>query len=507
MRKYNSFPGRIWNVIRCISVIIFCIALLASVLLAITSSSYNLKTSVLNQGGGISTSTDYILYSVIGQSSIGEVSSTSFVSGEGYIYTILGRLAGTEYDIHHVYAKTDRAGEEIQPSIWTKDADPYFYWTPPKIRPPELISGYSFSLDSFPDDTIDTQNVYYQYPPASIESGEHTFYVKAQSASSGLWGRTGIFNIWIDVTEPVISDMNPEAGGVTNEERPQVSCTLSDNHSGVDSDSIEMLVGIEEIEPVNFNFDEKTGRVIYEPVKAIGDGEITVIVRAQDKVGNFKELTWGFTIDTKNPTGTILINNDEAVTYSQIVTLTLDADPGIGGTPITQMIISNDGIFDTENWQSYKEDLEWILPALPGIRTVWVKFKDEAGNESLPVSDSIELIILYPETYIISGPAGVTDQTSATFTYAASKSGSVFSYQFDKEEWSDFTSEVTVTRENLPLGNHYFKVKAAYDANGNEVIDEEEIDPTPAQRTWIITETGSLTLEEEKRPIKFWKWE
>jgi len=44
--------------------------------------------------------------------------------------------------------------------------------------------------------------------------------------------------------------------------------------------------------------------------------------------------------------------------------------------------------------------------------------------------------------------------------------------------------------------------------NKNSKVDIDEIDPTPAERTWTISETGVIkpTLEK-KRPFKFWKEE
>lgn len=492
-----------------LAVIFFYTAVKASLLLAdsVVSASYILKTSVFGQGGGIFSSSNFSTYFSLGQGMSGELSSSEYTGGSGYIYTVIELVSGTEYDIRHVFARTLKAGEEIEASAWIDDADPYFYWTPPKVSPPEVIGGYSFSLDILPDDIIDTKDSFYQYLPKSLTSGKHAFYVKAQSLSSGLWGKEGFFDIWIDVTEPIISNAAPSSGQVINEEKPEISCYLYDYHSGIDKKSIEMRLGIGLLKKVNFSFDENTNMVSYKPSVGLQDGVVIAAVSAKDLVGNEKELSWNFTIDTKKPSGTILIDNNDAETYSQVVTLTLDGDPGTGGTPITNVMISNDGIFDTESWQGYAGELEWIMPSVSGLRTVWVKFRDEAGNVSMPAYDSIELIIFYPETYILSGPIGITAETKAEFIFGASKSEAVFSYQFDGEDWTEFGAEDRVFLENLEMGNHYFKVKAAYDANQNGTLDPEEIDPTPSQRTWVITETGTLIFEKEMRPIKFWKWE
>jgi len=65
-----------------------------------------------------------------------------------------------------------------------------------------------------------------------------------------------------------------------------------------------------------------------------------------------------------------------------------------------------------------------------------------------------------------------------------------------------------VSKKDLKDGNHYFKVQAAKDVNKNDKVDVDEIDPSPAERTWTINEKGAVTPEpEKKKPFKFWKEE
>ena len=52
-------------------------------------------------------------------------------------------------------------------------------------------------------------------------------------------------------------------------------------------------------------------------------------------------------------TGSVTINGGAAYTTTTAVNLTLSATDSSG--PVSQMMISNDGVFDTENWEPYPE--------------------------------------------------------------------------------------------------------------------------------------------------------
>jgi len=99
--------------------------------------------------------------------------------------------------------------------------------------------------------------------------------------------------------------------------------------------------------------------------------------------------------DTTPPTGTIKINNDSQYTKSTTVTLTLSAQDNAGGSGLSQMQFSNDGI----TWstpESYATAKTWTLSSIEGAQSVYVKYKDAAGNWSSAYSDDIILDITPP---------------------------------------------------------------------------------------------------------------
>jgi hypothetical protein len=106
--------------------------------------------------------------------------------------------------------------------------------------------------------------------------------------------------------------------------------------------------------------------------------------------------------DETPPTGTASINAGTERTNSNVVSLTLLAtDSGSGMGTGAQMQFSN----DSSSWSSpepYATSKSWALIDVSSgeeaTRTVYVKFKDVAGNWSQPISDSITLDRRPPQT-------------------------------------------------------------------------------------------------------------
>jgi alpha-tubulin suppressor-like RCC1 family protein len=108
-------------------------------------------------------------------------------------------------------------------------------------------------------------------------------------------------------------------------------------------------------------------------------------------------------MDVVPPTGSVRINSGAAYTTTAAVVLTLSAadDNGV----IAGMRISNDGVFDTEPWESYATSKSWNLIAGEGTKTVYVRFKDLTGNESATMTATI-IVDATPPNLVIAVSAG-----------------------------------------------------------------------------------------------------
>ena len=451
-------------------------------------------------------SNSYTSQSIAGQSAIGTVTyegATAQNSNLGFLY-VLGLSSSeieNDYEVYDIQAFSHSSNEEIRASIWQLKNDPYFVWKVNVPNNPETIAGYSVSLDTKPDDTVDTTDTFYDgFYSVPVHDGKHKFYVKV-GIGGGSWNDPTEFEFWIDTAPPSVSGQTPSPGSLTNDSKPLISAKLQDTHSGVDPESIKLTV-----DGTSLNFDYNSGLVSSKPTSALTDGSRTVKLEAKDLAGNTLNTAWGFTVDANKPTGSIMINGGDQTTSAARVRLNLEAKDDT--TQVTDMIISNDGVFDTEKWESFKSTrTDWILdnPHKVGNKTVHCMFKDDAGNISTIYKSSINLITPAIETTITRGPYSPTKDMNANFMYQASMSGAKFRYKLDNNEWSEWTSATTATFSDLKSGNHVFSVKAAKDLNGDDLITEDEEDPIPAQWTWVITSLAPEKPEEEK--VLYWRTE
>jgi len=470
-------------------------------------SKDNFKTFIVNSGLVASNSTSYTT-PILPMEEAWETYRWRVRVNDGYDYsgwkvaTNGFRVTTEAIEVPVIWAKTSAGGENIAAKLWQNTGNPYMYWEYPVkgIQP----VGYSYAWGEMPDNKADTIATSYQTPQDLLADGVRVFNLKAEN-SAGNWGETASFEIWIDRGSPVIGAYSPSKGVTIATDRPTISISATDDKSGVNPDAIDMRINKSS---VNATYDPGPQSIVYMPSVPLSEGDNVVSLAVADFVGNkTSTLVWSFRVDTKGPAGYIIINNEDAVTNSVYVNLTIDASDSTSN--VQTMVISNDGVFDNEQWEAFKTKKEnWMLTAISGTRKVYIKFKDTAGNESEIFSDTIELIIIAPDTIITSGPSLLTKAKDAMFTFKASTDDCLFRWKFDDEEWTDWSKDMSVTKKELKDGNHYFKVQAAKDVNKNTKIDPDEIDPAPAERTWTISEKGAVKPEpEKKKPFRFWKEE
>lgn len=122
------------------------------------------------------------------------------------------------------------------------------------------------------------------------------------------------------------------------------------------------------------------------------DGRKEICVEVKDMKGNISEKRCDdIILDRIAPNGTVVINNGEARTDSSIIQLTIQADAQNTDDPVF-FSYSTDGVSWSEYQRLSASTLE--IPNVStgitsGIAQVFVKFRDGAGNESIPAADSI----------------------------------------------------------------------------------------------------------------------
>ncbi len=111
-----------------------------------------------------------------------------------------------------------------------------------------------------------------------------------------------------------------------------------------------------------------------------GDGEKIVYTRFKDAAGNMTDIIkTSVNLDTKPPTGEVSIDNGSRFTNRQdkIVHIQLKSPDAKG------MQISNTPDFSNAKLEPFSTDvINWTLDGDDGPKTIFVRFKDEAGNLS-----------------------------------------------------------------------------------------------------------------------------
>ncbi|TML18319.1 MAG: hypothetical protein E6G33_00565, partial [Actinobacteria bacterium] len=191
---------------------------------------------------------------------------------------------------------------------------------------------------------------------------------------------------------------------------------------------------------------------------ALGEGSHTFDVRATDAAGNTDSSpatnTW--TVDLTAPDTTIDTN---------------PADPSNDTTPSFSFSSSETGStfecrIDSGSWAACSSP-ETIASALSeGSHTFRVRATDTAGNtDGTPASYTWTVDLTAPNTTIDSSPADPSNDTTPSFSFSSSESGSTFECRVDGGSWTPCASPETVSPA-LGAGSHTFDVRAT-DAAGN----------------------------------------
>lgn len=153
-----------------------------------------------------------------------------------------------------------------------------------------------------------------------------------------------------------------------------------------------------------------------------GEGSKSVYVEYRDSAGNVSS-SYSDTIilDTTAPSGSIQINNGDYVSSSRTVELSLSSSDGLSG--VADMRFSNTGT-SWSTWESYASSRHWTLTSGDGTKTVYVQYRDGAGNNSISYIDTILLDTTGPTgTISINNGAAFTTSTSVILNLSASDSG------------------------------------------------------------------------------------
>jgi len=212
------------------------------------------------------------------------------------------------------------------------------------------------------------------------------------------------------------------------------------------------------------------------------------------------------TTDTTPPDCSVSVNNGDSYTSSATVTLSLSATDNVG---ITGYFVSTNSFIPSvsdSKWISitsstnFTDSISYTLSEGDGNKTVYVWYKDDAGNVSDYASDSIVLDTTAP-TVIIEKSSFITSNNSITMKLKGSASdnlsgitGVAWSNNLGGNGTATGTTSWTISNIDLFSGENIITVTAIDNANnrGSDIItvtsDKNNTDTTP-----IVTPTPSIS--------------
>lgn len=142
--------------------------------------------------------------------------------------------------------------------------------------------------------------------------------------------------------------------------------------------------------PRGASIDKNTGEFNWKPrYDQAGQYEIEFKVEDADRLSDSRKAKIKVTKEEMPPEGDIHINGGAKYTNVEDVVLTLSADDK-GGSGIELMQLSNNGN-SFSDYEPYATSKSWVLSRGEGKKQVYVRFKDQADNESKIYSAEITL--------------------------------------------------------------------------------------------------------------------
>lgn len=175
-------------------------------------------------------------------------------------------------------------------------------------------------------------------------------------------------------TAPVITISAPTASQLLTSNQPTITFAVTDDDSGVNPDTIKLLIDGSEISGVTKTKTSSGYSCSYKPTAALADGSHTVVVKATDYDGNAAtQKSVSFKIDTVPPELSVTSPVDKLITNKTTVTVsgkTNDATSSpvtltINGSAVT---VYDDGTFSKD------------ITLKDGSNTITIVAKDGAGR-------------------------------------------------------------------------------------------------------------------------------
>jgi hypothetical protein len=307
-------------------------------------------------------------------------------------------------------------------------------------------------------------------------STSHTVYNvtsdKPVSVLEGYGGWSAMFAplyYTTDTEPPTIGTLSRTPQNPTPTQEVRVVADVSDDLSGVQK--VILLYNSSGVVWTNLTMT-LSGENTYEATIPATPSQTLVNYRivAYDHIGNVATSSNVSYVVASYPTGSIVINGGETYAVSPSVTLTLTYSDT--STAVSQVRYSNDGTWDTEQWEGPSPSKTWSLTQGDGTKTVYYQVSNVVGMFSPTYSDSIILDTTHPSATITSPSEGETIYSSSVaVAWSGSDGGSgleKFEVKLDSGNWISKGMLTTHAFTGVSDGSHFVYVKATDNAGNSK---------------------------------------
>ncbi|OGX11172.1 MAG: hypothetical protein A2351_02880 [Omnitrophica bacterium RIFOXYB12_FULL_50_7] len=226
------------------------------------------------------------------------------------------------------------------------------------------------------------------------------------------------------------------------------------------------------VNQTNYTFEYELNGTHFSEPKLLTEGKNVFLIRDNETLDHEVLARFEVTLDIQIPVGSLNINSGSVYSDSLNVTLNLSASDA-AGSGLDTMSFSTDNV----NWttpEAYATTKAWTLLSGDGLKTVYVKFIDKAGNVSIPYSQFITLDTEAPSGSItINGenPYSITPLVTLTLSGADVGSG-VDQMRFSIDAgvaWTDWETYQTTKSITLPGDYGKKEVRAQFKDRVNNV--------------------------------------
>jgi len=203
-----------------------------------------------------------------------------------------------------------------------------------------------------------------------------------------------------------------------------------------------------------------------------GSGEHTVFVRFRDGVPHESATTSdSIILDTTPPLVSVTIDSGAAYTRFTNVSVRLDSSDDF---KVESMLVSLAPDLSGASWQPFQGQMLFDLPAGDGLKTVYARVRDSAGNEGVTSAGSITLDRAAPTATLNYLPREVDDRNLPVGWSGADATSGVATYDLQYRDgtgqWTDWilgTGATNAAFQGQEGHNYSFRARAR-DRAGNE---------------------------------------